>query len=161
MCIRDRHKEKLAALNAAWRATHKEEMTAQRATYRAAHKEELAALNATWRAAHTEEIKARSLAYYQANKEICVNRRRRRRARSAQAEGTHTAADIKAQYARQRGKCFWCGVKVGKAYHVDHVVPLSRGGSNWPENLVIACATCNMQKGAKLPHEWAKGGRLL
>jgi 5-methylcytosine-specific restriction endonuclease McrA len=41
------------------------------------------------------------------------------------------------------------------------VVPLSRGGSNGPENIVIACPTCNLAKKDKMPHEWPEGGRLL
>lgn len=44
---------------------------------------------------------------------------------------------------------------------VDHVVPLVKGGSNGPDNLVIACSTCNLRKNDKLPHEWPEGGRLL
>lgn len=88
----------------------------------------------------------------------------RRRARLMQAPGSHTVQDIQKQYERQKGKCYWCGKKLGtgkRAYHVDHVVPLSRGGSNWPDNLVIACHTCNERKNDRLPHEWPEGGRLL
>lgn len=83
----------------------------------------------------------------------------RRRARLLQAEGSHTAADIRAQYKSQKGKCWYCGKKVGDKYDVDHRVPLSRGGSNAPDNLVIACPTCNRSKHDRLPHEWC--GRLL
>lgn len=80
------------------------------------------------------------------------------RARRARAPGTHTAADIAAQYLRQHGRCYWCGKRVGKAYHVDHVIPLSKGGGNGPENLVVACPKCNLSKWAKMPHEFS--GRL-
>ena len=82
----------------------------------------------------------------------------RRRESERDNGGKYTAADVAAQYLRQHGSCYWCGVKVGKAYHVDHVFPLSRGGSNGPDNLVVACPACNCAKGAKLPHEFA--GRL-
>lgn len=86
---------------------------------------------------------------------------RNRRARKRAAEGMHTAADIAAQLKRQKSKCYWCGCKLIK-YHVDHVIPLVRGGWNDPSNLVIACPHCNDSKGAKLPHEWeGSGGRLL
>jgi 5-methylcytosine-specific restriction endonuclease McrA len=83
----------------------------------------------------------------------------RRRARKLENDGTHTAADIQAQYKSQKGRCWYCGKKVGDKYEVDHRVPLSRGGSNAPENLVIACQFCNRSKGAKLVHEWSD--RLL
>ena len=62
------------------------------------------------------------------------------------------------------GKCFYCGIKLTKIYffdergnvvsthhnwHVDHVKPLSKGGTYDIENLVPSCPTCNMKKGAK------------
>lgn len=83
-----------------------------------------------------------------------------RRARKLAAGGKHTVQDVKMQLTRQKGRCYWCGQKLLK-YHVDHVIPLARGGSNGPDNLVIACPTCNLKRGAKLPHEFFEGGRLL
>jgi hypothetical protein len=55
--------------------------------------------------------------------------------------------------------CAYCGIALaGKPDrpepHVDHVIPKSRGGRNWLENKVLACPTCNMQKGARTPEEW-------
>jgi 5-methylcytosine-specific restriction endonuclease McrA len=94
-----------------------------------------------------------------ANRERWTIYRRNRRARKKGAEGTHTTDDIKAQYDRQKGKCFYCKKKVGIDYHVDHVVPLSLGGSNGPENLVIACPSCNCRKSNKHPMDF--GGRML
>lgn len=81
-----------------------------------------------------------------------------RRARERNAEGRYTTQDVKNKYTEQNGKCYWCGKKVGKKYHVDHINPLSRGGSNWPDNICISCPYCNDSRGAKLPQEW---GRLL
>jgi len=111
---------------------------------------------------HKEEIKERSKRWYQdGGKETVKANTRNRRARLRQAEGTHTAKDIQAQYQRQKGKCYYCHEHVGRKYHVDHVIPVSRGGSNDPSNLVIACHSCNESKNDRLPHEWARGGRLL
>lgn len=82
-----------------------------------------------------------------------------RRARMKGAEGHHTAEDEQAQYAAQNGKCWYCGEKLNGKYEIDHINPLSRGGSNWPDNLVATCAFCNRSKHDKLPWEWI--GRLL
>lgn len=61
----------------------------------------------------------------------------------------------------QKEKCANCGNKVVD-YHVDHIEPISRGGSNDIENLQILCPQCNLKKGAKDPLEWARmNGRLL
>ncbi len=78
-----------------------------------------------------------------------------RRARHLKAEGKHTKQDIKIQFDKQGGLCYWCSQDTSTRYHVDHVIPLSRGGSNYPENLVIACKTCNQKKTNKMPYtEW-------
>jgi 5-methylcytosine-specific restriction endonuclease McrA len=78
---------------------------------------------------------------------------RNREARVRANGGTHTAKDIQIQYDLQEGECFYCGKTLGDRYHVDHVMPVSLGGSNGPENLVIACPRCNIRKGAKHPDE--------
>lgn len=114
-----------------------------------------------WRASHLEHRSQYIRAYRRAKPEIIKAISQRRRAREYNAPGTHTDADLKRQYKAQKGKCYYCGEKVGKTYHVDHVIPLSRGGSDGPENLVIACVRCNQAKNNKLPHEWPEGGRLL
>jgi 5-methylcytosine-specific restriction endonuclease McrA len=94
-------------------------------------------------------------AWAERNPEQAQSYYRNYRALKHDANGTHTTEDIADQYARQNGKCYWCGTRVGDSYHVDHVIPLSRGGGNGPENLVIACPTCNFSKNARLPHEWS------
>lgn len=49
--------------------------------------------------------------------------------------------------------CQYCGER-GKRLECDHVVPVSRGGSNEHENLVTACFACNRSKRAKTVEEW-------
>ena len=50
--------------------------------------------------------------------------------------------------------CYLCGehIPMGQR-HVDHMVPLSRGGAHSPENLGIAHAFCNISKGVRLVEE--------
>lgn len=86
--------------------------------------------------------------------------RHRRRARVRSAEGVLSALDIQKQFDGQKGRCWWCRKKfMGSAFHVDHVIPLARGGTNDAKNICIACPACNVKKGAKLPSEFA--GRLF
>lgn len=70
------------------------------------------------------------------------------------ADGHFTPSDIRALYDEQEGRCAYCGISTHDDYHVDHLVPLKRGGTHDPENLRISCPTCNMSKGAKLLSEW-------
>lgn len=55
----------------------------------------------------------------------------------------------------QEKVCHWCSNGCADAFHVDHVYPLSKGGSHREDNLVIACPDCNRRKGAKDPIAFA------
>lgn len=48
--------------------------------------------------------------------------------------------------------CAYCGST--KALEQDHIIPLSKGGRNTPDNLVPACASCNRSKGARDLLDW-------
>jgi len=49
----------------------------------------------------------------------------------------------------------YCGTGLGlENATLDHVIPLSRGGSHQPGNLVAACHACNQRKGSLLPTEF-------
>lgn len=85
-----------------------------------------------------------------------------RRAREIGAEGKFTKAEVEALFQRQRGKCAYCAKPIRNGYHVDHVIPLARGGTNWIANIALACAKCNITKGATDPLEFARRlGRLV
>lgn len=49
--------------------------------------------------------------------------------------------------------CQYCG-KPAPDGHIDHVTPLSRGGTDSIDNLKWACAACNMSKGDRMLDEW-------
>ena len=52
-------------------------------------------------------------------------------------------------------KCRYCGSSPldGARLHVDHIVPVSRGGSNDEGNLCAACSDCNHGKGNRFCEE--------
>jgi 5-methylcytosine-specific restriction endonuclease McrA len=86
----------------------------------------------------------------------------RYRARKIQAEGNYTAQDMRDQYDRQQGKCYWCSIELNGKYNGDHVIPLSKGGSNWPSNLVCTCESCNKSKQDRVPFtEWQPPNPLM
>lgn len=55
--------------------------------------------------------------------------------------------------ARDEYMCVYCGRRSGRLT-LDHVVPVSRGGSSVLENLVTACVACNSAKATRTPEEW-------
>jgi 5-methylcytosine-specific restriction endonuclease McrA len=54
---------------------------------------------------------------------------------------------------RDGNKCVYCGA-TDTDFHIDHVFPKARGGTNEKSNLVCSCAKCNMSKGCRTPEEW-------
>jgi len=74
-----------------------------------------------------------------------------RRERARRAPGRATPAQIEARVEFYGRRCWIC--KVGPYAALDHVKPLSKGGSNWPANLRPACTPCNSRKGSRWPYE--------
>jgi 5-methylcytosine-specific restriction endonuclease McrA len=57
-------------------------------------------------------------------------------------------------YARDRGRCQYCGKKLTRPEATyDHVLPRSQGGGTHWENIVIACVPCNQRKGGRTPEQ--------
>jgi hypothetical protein len=54
-------------------------------------------------------------------------------------------------FERDGHRCCSCGARVGGgvALHVDHIVPVSRGGLSELDNLQTLCSSCNFGKGAR------------
>lgn len=123
-----------------------------------------------------DNIKDRNKAYYIKNKEKIIEkikeysqtekgkiikRNMNQRRRTLTKDGDVTTQQLKELVDRSK-KCYWCEKKIGKLYHVDHVIPLAKGGKHTISNIVISCPTCNLQKNAKDPYEFAQErGRLF
>lgn len=78
------------------------------------------------------------------------NKQQRRRARKAGA--VVGATQYRALIVQHGMVCHICGGSIFSLddLHMDHVIPLVRGGSHTVENLRPAHAKCNLRKGAKL-----------
>lgn len=100
-----------------------------------------------WYEANREKVAEYGRAYYAANKDAVMAAVHRRRARLAAAPGSYTAAEWNDLCDRYGNKCLRCGC--AGPLTKDHIVPLSRGGSNDISNLQPLCSTCNKSKGVK------------
>jgi 5-methylcytosine-specific restriction endonuclease McrA len=61
-------------------------------------------------------------------------------------------------FARDRYRCQYCGrtqveLKPRESLTRDHLIPMSRGGTNEWTNVVTACSPCNTRKGNRMPEE--------
>lgn len=87
----------------------------------------------------------------------CARRvhRWRRNAAERDATGTFTWSEFMHVARRFGYQCAYCGGRDGQL-DPDHVVPLSRGGSNSTTNLLPSCRPCNADKRDLLLDEWAR-----
>lgn len=74
----------------------------------------------------------------------------RRYAREKGAEGKHTKTEWDNLKKRYNYCCAICGEK--KPLTVDHIIPLSKGGSDYIENIQPLCRNCNSKKNNKLDY---------
>jgi len=105
------------------------------------HKE----IKTKWRLAHPDRDYVRKKRWNKNNPEKTRCFVRRRRVLKAKSEGTHTLNEWLELCAEYNNACASCG-KVGKLTE-DHVVPLSKGGSDYISNIQPLCGPCNSHKG--------------
>lgn len=121
-----------------------------------------------------EAVKEYQRKYYEANREVALRRTREWALANPARMRAHRAASTKVRKAAPRGDrravvamrehwlserripCYWCGKRTSKDdRHLDHIIPLSRGGADSGGNLCVSCVDCNLRKNRKMPEEWA------
>lgn len=159
-------RESILATNALWRkanaawlktyyALYKPQQNKLKAkAWREANKEHLCVSKIAWRLKNADKIKQQAATWAKQNKAIVCHLARTRRARKSNAAGFASVDAVKARADYYGNKCAYCKRK--QAEHIDHVIPLVRGGTNWPANLRPACASCNTSKGSKSLTEWRR-----
>lgn len=104
-----------------------------------------------------EKIKARVRQYREDNLEVCRQRCRDNYSRApdpyierARARETQLgfSGRVKRDIVLQRdlGVCGICGEAIMEDFHLDHILPLSRGGEHCYENVQLAHPFCNLSK---------------
>lgn len=93
--------------------------------------------------------------YYRANYDLILTRVRNAHAKRKGAEGDYTLKEWRAKFREFDGKCYLCGKPVViQEAHKEHRTPLSRGGTNFINNIAPACPSCNLAKGTKTEAEY-------
>lgn len=123
-------------------AADAERIKARQRAYNAEHRDEQAAYRAAYYAKHRDEVIARVADYAKRNPHVSAAKNMRRRAAKL-----NTAVEDSAAMTEFIKNC-------PAGYHVDHIVPLSKGGTHTLDNLQYLCAKLNTQKGAKMPGDW-------
>jgi len=166
------HRKEISARKAKYHAAHKERLLQYGVEYYWAHRDEIKARKAKYYQAHCDEIKVREVEYRKEHRNE-IKARKAEYCKVHRAEkNSHTAAryalklgatignldEIKEIYRKAKEapkvRCYLCGKLIPKGHrHVDHIMPLSKGGAHRPSNLAAACDTCNLSKHDKTPEE--------
>lgn len=130
----------------------RESRIAQAKEYALAHREENNAHLRKRYAANPERFRARNKQYRQGvGKESRIANAHRRRARVLGALGSFTPAEWQAIRIAQDHCCLMCGKREPEIILTrDHVIPLSRGGTNDASNLQGLCGPCNSRKHTRI-----------
>lgn len=121
--------ERARAATEAWRINNPDLYAESQRRYREGHQEERSARLKRWMRENPAAVKA-------------MRSRREARLRGA-ACVPFTPAQLAARVAVFGGRCWMCR---GPYQHLDHVKPISKGGSHMLANLRPACASCNASK---------------
>jgi len=104
-----------------------------------------------WRETHRELAAQRIRDWGARHPEHGAEAARRRRARKAN-NGIYvvTVDDLRRLLIRQRLQCYMCQGPLAKKKHLDHILPIKRGGRHSIGNLAWSCIKCNLTKNARL-----------
>lgn len=161
---RETQPEKMLEYKRVWRQRHGEELRLRERAYRIANKERISAIRKQWVENNRDRKAASNKAWAAANPEKmaaitaqAVHRRRAVKLGCSHSEAKAITAWIRQWKSRSEVRCYWCGKTVKPSgCHVDHIIPIIRGGSHSTSNLCISCAGCNQRKSAKSVLEWNK-----
>ena len=98
-----------------------------------------------WRLANKNKIKEDKRRYRKANRNRINERHRRRRHTKNENGGSYTIQEWRELVEQTGNRCLCCG-RTDKPLTVDHVIPVSRGGSSDISNIQPLCLSCNSRK---------------
>ena len=162
----NKKKEHERALNRArsakWSASNKDRRREQSrraevSRYQKRHPEVVQKACSKYRANHPDRVRQFVAAWKKANREKVQAQEHRRRAILAGLKVHFKGKDVLDCLKLQEWRCFYCLASLFNGYHIEHMTPLSRGGSNGPENIVCSCGPCNLRKGTKTAAEFILG----
>lgn len=160
------HKEEKLEQNRKYRKEHKEEVAEYQKKYHADHKEELAKQKKNYRIKYKEKVAKRKREYHQKNKDKALAANHRRRVRKLGNGPVEYFTNLEI-FERDGWICQICKLpvdptllyldsdgKVDTRYQsLDHIIPLSRGGTHTRSNVQLSHLFCNISKNAKIYEE--------
>ena len=149
-----KHRAEKIAYQTKYAAAHRDERRAYVRSHYEKHKAEYVARAAIWQKAHPIESAESHRRYRKKYPEKILAKSAKRRALMRAAGGSFTPDDLRWIYEVQVGLCCYCWQDLDGIGSVDHMTPLSRGGSNEATNIALCCRRCNSAKGARTVAEF-------
>ncbi len=154
-----RNPDKVRAHNAKWNEQDKINGWQYSRMWRERNPEKVKEINRRYRLAHQDQRRNGYRQWMRKNidkvKERWKNNTIRRRALKRNTDGVHTYEQFLDVCESFGWRCAYCGCELNpNTVTEDHVIPLSRGGSNDISNIVPACKFCNSSKGNKTAEEF-------
>jgi len=133
---------------------NRESISARGREYYQNNRESIIARSREYRRANRESTSARLRAHQKANPELYQAAAARRRVRiETGMSAEDRSASVEWRRFLKHCPCFYCG-EFAEVTHVDHMLPLSRGGTDHWHNLQQSCQKCNLSKGTKTAEEF-------
>lgn len=153
-----KNKDALNAKNKVWYRENSKRMSEYYKEYYNINKNKILARKASIRSesGSNDNVRARLAEWAKNNGESIRSRSRKRRELIYSAGGRLSKGLANTLFTLQRGLCPCCMKPLGDKYHLDHIMPVSRGGSNTDDNMQLLRAQCNLQKKAKHPVDFMR-----
>lgn len=145
----------------AWRAKNRDYVRERDKKYREENPDVEFAKQQRYRETHKEKLYLKGKKYREEHRDYFYNKARERKLAQKQvSDGTVTLEYEQFLFDEQGGKCAYCGCDLNESgKHLDHIIPIARGGLHSANNVHWTCPTCNLSKGDKLEDEWLKKER--
>lgn len=142
-CALKRHSE--------WAKKNRDKVNANSRRWNAENEEKKRNTNALYREQNQEKINQSRRKTRLVNPDSERIKAAKRRAYKKQSIGQLSADIVSKLLVTQNGLCACCGVPLLGVYHLDHVVPLSKGGHNSDGNVQLLLPKCNLEKYNAMP----------
>ena len=129
--------------------TNREKLLKDTMVYKEKNKNKVDTNNKLYRKNNKDIISDRNRVYKDNNREKVYANCAKRRARKKNA-----CVELTEQELYTIKLYYKLSTSIGKEYHVDHIVPLNKGGLHYPDNLQILHKQDNLSKNDKLAYEY-------